>query len=83
MYPFARGAHMNDQDAYWLWELEAALKFVKHGATKASIDSPYVARQIEVETSSLESPEDRAALAAEARRRPKPNNNRKFAVKRR
>jgi len=83
MYPFARGAHMNDQDAYWLWELEAALDFVKHGATKASIDSRLVARQIDVETSSLDSPEDRAAHAAPARAAKPKAANRKFAVKRR
>ena len=81
MYPFAERAHMNDQDAYWLWELEAALKFVKHGATKASIKSRHVARQIDVETSSLDDPADRARQRAAGRAAgPKPAKK-KFAIK--
>ena len=75
MYPFAESAAMNESDAYWLWELEAALRFVKHGGTKASVKSGLVARQIDVKTSSRE--EDDVVPV----RGPRPAR-RKFAVRR-
>ena len=53
---------MNDPDAYWLWELEAAVRFVRGGGRKTSIDAVDVARQIQT-TSSSRDAEDPAFRA--------------------
>ena len=52
VYPFSTKPHMNPPNAYWMFELEAALKFVKFGGTKASIASTYVAQPLAVKSSS-------------------------------
>ena len=50
--PFSEDPRLNPSHAYWMFEMEAALKFVKFGGAKASIDSSYVARPINVASSS-------------------------------
>ena len=52
VYPFSEDPRLNPAHAYWMFEMEAALKFVKFGGTKASIDSGYVARPLAVASSS-------------------------------
>ena len=76
VYPFSTEVDANAPESYWRWELEAALRFVKFGGTKATISSPLVARQIDAASSSAAS--DQGA-ARPARRAP----GRKFAVGRR
>ncbi|KAJ8612262.1 hypothetical protein CTAYLR_002913 [Chrysophaeum taylorii] len=50
--PFAEGINMNDPSAYWLWELDAAIRFVRAGGTKASLSKGPLATQIHVRSSS-------------------------------
>lgn len=52
VHPFSTKPHMNPPNAYWLFEMEAALRFVRGGGRKASIHSSYVARPIAVRSSS-------------------------------
>lgn len=63
------------QDAYWLWELQAAICFVRAGGTKASLSTPPFATQITVASSSCQDSYEPLRQPAE------PAPRRKFAWK--
>lgn len=62
-------------EAYWLWELQAAICFVRAGGTKASLSSPPFATQITVASSSCQ--DDYGPIGVQAQNAPR----RKFAWK--